>query len=55
MADINYNALPEKLTPSVPGDVVIILDSENGNAVSQQSATLFQGPTGNGITSVTLT
>lgn len=47
MADINYNALPEKLTPSVSADKVLILDSEDWDKVKQQSATLFQWPQGN--------
>lgn len=47
MADINYNALPEKLTASVSTDKVLILDSEDWDKVKQQSATLFQWPQGN--------
>ena len=46
MADINYNALPEKLTPSVTWDKVLIIDSEDGGIVKQQDALQFKWPTG---------
>lgn len=42
MSDINYNALPEKLTHSVTWDKVLIIDSEDGDIVKQQDALQFK-------------
>ena len=44
MADINYNALPEKTTASVSWDKVLITDSENWDIVSIQEALYFKWP-----------
>ena len=46
MADINYNALPEKTTPSVSWDKVLITDSEDWNIVKIQEALQFKWPQG---------
>lgn len=46
MSDINYNALPEKTTPSVSWDKVIITDSEDWNIVKIQEALQFKWPQG---------
>ena len=46
MSDINYNALPEKTTPSVSWDKVLITDSEDWNIVKIQEALLFKWPQG---------
>ena len=46
MADINAQNLPVKWTASVSWDKVIILDSQDGNKLKIQSASLFQWPQG---------
>ncbi len=43
--DINYNALPQKTTATVPWDFVIITDSEDAGLVKIQDASLFVWPT----------
>ncbi len=46
MADINAQNLPVKWTASVSWDKVIVLDSQDGNKLKIQSASLFQWPQG---------
>lgn len=46
MADINYIDLPEKTTPSVSWDKVLITDSEDWNLVKIQEALQFKWPQG---------
>lgn len=46
MADILAQNLPVKWTASVSSDKVVVLDSEDGNKLKIQSASLFQWPQG---------